>query len=145
MLNETDIIHITAKGQKRIYEVISHTGRDLREPEADILMYLHPAGEATIEELGMNLKLLTKDLIPAIEWLKGLEFIYVIPFKPRTDSTVKQNLAKSMSEEAKASFDYKERGLIADPKTNDLYVHIAREEDGHYDEFSKRLNELERS
>ena len=150
MLLESDIIRITNKGQQRIYEFISHTGRDIREPEKDILMYLYPAGrkfvsgEATVEELGMNLKLLAKDLIPALEWLKGLEYVYVIPFHTYAGPATKQNLSKSMAEEAKASFDYKARGLTSDPKTNELYVHIAKEEDGHYDEFSKRLNELEK-
>jgi rubrerythrin len=61
------------------------------------------------------------------------------------NTATQQNLAKSMSEEAQASFNYKARGLTSDKKTNDLYVHIAKEEDGHYDEFSKRLNEIERS
>lgn len=148
MLLETDVVKITNSGQTRINEVIHRTGRDLREPEADILMYLHLPGEATVEELGMNLKMPAKDLIPALEWLKGLQYIYVTPFKPHSSTfnttATKQNLSKSMSEEAKASFDYKARGLTSDPKTNELYVHIAKEEDGHYDEFSKRLNELEK-
>lgn len=89
MLNNDDVVHITDKGQHRIEEVI-HAGRTLREPEVDILMYLHQPGEATVEELGMLIKLQWSELIPAIEWLRGLDYVYVIPFRIKLGNKVKE-------------------------------------------------------
>ena len=144
MLLETDVIKITAKGHQRTDEV-RYTDRPLRHPEVDILMYLYPGGEATVEELGMNLKLMAKDLIPAVDRLKSLELVYVVPFRMPANIVTEQNLAKSMVEEANASADYAKRAKIADSKTAKLYAHIAKEEDGHYKELGSQLNKIERS
>ena len=57
-------------------------------------------------------------------------------------STLKSNLTKSINEEATAASVYRQRKVTADPITAKLYEHIAGEEDGHREEFSKRLKEL---
>jgi len=60
---------------------------------------------------------------------------------------IESDLRQSMSDEAKASKDYRLRGGLAetqsDKKTASLYEHIAGEEDTHYKEFSDRMKELE--
>ena len=58
-------------------------------------------------------------------------------------SSVKSNLSKSINEEATAASVYRQRKVTADPITAKLYEHIAGEEDGHREEFSKRLSELD--
>ena len=58
-------------------------------------------------------------------------------------SSVKSNLTKSITEEATAASVYRQRKVTADPATAKLYEHIAGEEDGHREEFSKRLEELD--
>ena len=57
-------------------------------------------------------------------------------------SSVKVGLTKSSNEEAQAATVYRTRKATADPVTAKLYEHIAGEEDGHREEFSKRLKEL---
>ena len=62
-------------------------------------------------------------------------------------STVEQGLRKSMDEEAMAARVYRERAQVAseegDPTSAQLWLHIADEEDGHYNEFRARLNEIQ--
>ena len=58
-------------------------------------------------------------------------------------SSVKSNLTKSITEEATAASVYRQRKVTADLKTSSLYEEIASEEDGHREEFSKRLSELD--
>jgi rubrerythrin len=60
--------------------------------------------------------------------------------------SVKEGLAQSMGEELTASMWYQLRARKAqdegDTKTAELYRHIAEEENQHYNEFSRRRNEL---
>lgn len=57
-------------------------------------------------------------------------------------SSVNAGLSKSINEEAIAAEVYRTRKATADPKTSSLYEEIASEEDGHREEFNKRLKEL---
>jgi rubrerythrin len=63
-----------------------------------------------------------------------------IEYKP--PETISQGLKESMLEERSAADFYRRRGMHArlkeDEETADLYEHIAREEDQHFDEFKQR-------
>jgi rubrerythrin len=63
----------------------------------------------------------------------------------REPTSVADGLSQSMLEEAVAGNFYRRRAESADPETAKLYRHIASEEDGHLEEFAKRLNEVARS
>ena len=62
---------------------------------------------------------------------------------------IERDLYMSMQEEAMASRLYRERAFFAqakgDSKTAELYEHIAGEEDVHYKEFEKHLEEVSKS
>ena len=49
------------------------------------------------------------------------------------------DLRRSMADEWTAEANYKKRAQYADPITKKLYLHIAREEQGHFLEFKRRL------
>lgn len=57
------------------------------------------------------------------------------------------DLEKSAGEELKAAYDYRERAAFArehgDVATAELYEHIAKEEDKHYEEFMSRARKIE--
>jgi len=60
--------------------------------------------------------------------------------------SVQSDLDHSMNEEMSASLDYRKRAEFArehgDEVSAKLWIHIAEEEDGHYNEFKDRLEAL---
>ena len=64
----------------------------------------------------------------------------------REPKTVQQGIQESLGEELTASMWYQLRAKHArghvDEETAKLYEHIAAEENQHYEEFSKRLNDI---
>lgn len=57
--------------------------------------------------------------------------------------SVASDLRKSIKEEREAARRYRERAKTADPRSRTLWLHIAREEDVHAAEFSRRLRYVE--
>lgn len=62
------------------------------------------------------------------------------------EGTIKTDLERSMSEETLAAQVYRQRAEAAksagDHRTEELYLHIAPEEDSHYGLLSQRVNEI---
>ena len=71
------------------------------------------------------------------------DFLQTNISRTSTPQIIKSNLSKSINEEATAASVYRQRKVTADPTTAKLYEHIAGEEDGHREEFTKRLSELD--
>jgi rubrerythrin len=69
---------------------------------------------------------------------------YAVNYKP--PETIEEGLSDSMIEERTAADWYRRRGMDArlkgDTVTADLYEHIAKEEEQHYQEFQERVDAL---
>jgi rubrerythrin len=69
---------------------------------------------------------------------------YAVDYKE--PQTIVEGLRDSMVEEKTAVDWYRRRGMDArlkgDTETANLYEHVAREEDEHYQEFQERVNAL---
>jgi rubrerythrin len=77
---------------------------------------------------------------------KVLENLNHYPLQYEVPRDIEEGLRQSMIEESTAANWYRRRGMDArlkgDTVTADLYEHIAREEDHHYQEFKERVNTL---
>jgi rubrerythrin len=77
---------------------------------------------------------------------KVLESLNRYPVQYEVPRDIEEGLRQSMIEESTAANWYRRRGMDArlkgDTVTADLYEHIAKEEDTHYQEFKERLDIL---
>lgn len=75
-----------------------------------------------------------------------LEGLYRYSVHYKEPERVEDGLHDSIVEESTAANWYRRRGMAArlkgDIKTADLYEHVAKEEDQHYQEFQERLTAI---
>ena len=142
MSARNDSFSLTLKGRRFAHDSsVAPTDND----RLSIIDFLYRMGEGSLEEIDGTVKLQHGSAKDIVDLLLKEGVIYIIPFriKQTVTQSTKTNLVKSINEEAQAATAYRTRKITADPTTAKLYEHIAGEEDGHREEFNKRLTELE--